>query len=412
VDTGCRHDTCKWSWSDLHAKLDPEYAARKFRVVEAPQPHVNGSDPAKTKKYNLRLASEGDMEPVEWLWPGYLPLGKLCGLEGDPDQGKSSLIAYLAAIITTGGTFPDGSPCEQGGVIIVSAEDDRKDTLKPRLTAAGADLSRIALWTIIDKEGNKDLFELPRDLGWLEQTCDELSVKLIVLDPFEQFVPKTTRMIDNQSVRQDVLVDLAMLAANKHCIVYPARHLNKDSQETNPLYRGAGSVAVTAMERAVYLVAPTPEDPELKVFACVKNNLARKPPSLGYRLDTAEVVNAKGATIKTSTLRWQGVVNYDARALLIGADGRHEARKGGSKVEQVAAILRDIFADGAAHESEEVMEELKRHGKFSAGTIATARRDAGIEAKKNQFRGGWKWYPPEDSIEVEGSNVVEPWDEG
>ena len=85
---------------------------------------------------------------IRWLWPGYFPRGKLVEIIGDPDQGKSLIIACLSASITAGIPYPDGfSSSVTGNVIIISTEDDKEDTLRPRLEAAGADLTRVRLIT-------------------------------------------------------------------------------------------------------------------------------------------------------------------------------------------------------------------------------------------------------------------------
>lgn len=86
--------------------------------------------------------------PVEWLWPGRVPLGKVTILSGDPNLGKSFLTLDLAARVSAGLPWPDGTgPAARGSVILLSAEDDVADTLVPRLVAAGADLSRVVAIT-------------------------------------------------------------------------------------------------------------------------------------------------------------------------------------------------------------------------------------------------------------------------
>src|SRR5207249_2375561 len=77
-------------------------------------------------------------EAVRWLWPGYLPLGKLVVLDGDPELGKSTVTLDLAARISAGRPMPDGTPTIAGGVVLLSAEDGAADTVRPRLDAAGA----------------------------------------------------------------------------------------------------------------------------------------------------------------------------------------------------------------------------------------------------------------------------------
>src|SRR5438477_12129013 len=92
----------------------------------------------------LRPASEIVARPVAWLWPGRLALGKLAMLDGDPGVGKSLVTLDLCARLSTGQPFPDGSsgpgPCNS---LVLDAEDDGEDTVRPRLQALGADLDRV-----------------------------------------------------------------------------------------------------------------------------------------------------------------------------------------------------------------------------------------------------------------------------
>ncbi len=82
-------------------------------------------------------------EHVQWLWPGRLPLGKLVVLDGDPAVGKSTLAVDLAARVTIGTRWPDGTDCPAGDVLILSAEDGLADTIRPRLDAASGDPARV-----------------------------------------------------------------------------------------------------------------------------------------------------------------------------------------------------------------------------------------------------------------------------
>jgi len=86
-------------------------------------------------------------KPILWLWRGRIARGKVFMLAGHPGLGKSQAMISMAAIVTTGGTWPvDRTPCERGAVIILSAEDDAEDTIRPRLEAAGADLKGSLSW--------------------------------------------------------------------------------------------------------------------------------------------------------------------------------------------------------------------------------------------------------------------------
>ena len=88
--------------------------------------------------------SEIEPEEVSWLWPGRVIQGKLNMLVGHPDSGKSFIAVDMAARVSTGEKWPDGSGrAPLGDVIILAAEDDPADTIRPRLDAHGAELSRV-----------------------------------------------------------------------------------------------------------------------------------------------------------------------------------------------------------------------------------------------------------------------------
>ncbi len=101
-----------------------------------------------------RRCSDVIPKPILWLWPGRIARGKVSMLAGNPGLGKSQITANMAAIITTGGYWPvDRTHCDVGNVIFISAEDDAEDTIRPRLEAAGADLSRIFFLDAVMENG-------------------------------------------------------------------------------------------------------------------------------------------------------------------------------------------------------------------------------------------------------------------
>jgi len=51
-------------------------------------------------------------EPVkpEWLWPGFIRIGKVCLIIGEGGVGKSTLTYKLIAAVTTGTLLPGQEP--------------------------------------------------------------------------------------------------------------------------------------------------------------------------------------------------------------------------------------------------------------------------------------------------------------
>ena len=344
------------------------------------------------------------MKSVEWLWPGRIPLGKCSDLQGDPGEGKSVLTANIAALVSNGGLWPDGSQCEQGRVWMVSSEDDAADTIKPRLAAAGANMKMIIVRTLAD-----ELITLPEDLGWIQEQVIERQIRLIILDPLDAFVSEELDTNRNQSIRR-LLAHLAKLADDANCAIVVVRHLNKDSRTTNPMYRGGGSIGMNAAARGVLLCGPSPTDRNLKVLACVKSNLMTMPPSLGYRLVGAPVT-IQGTEQEIVKVQWEGEVEWSARDLLQEPEAKHiPTAAENEKLELAKELLTAIFADGNDHPAADVEEMIAQQAKLSHGLLVAARKELGIRARKKGFGGVWMWCAPRVNEESEDPEESEDFD--
>ena len=90
--------------------------------------------------------SEIQSKEVAWLWYPFIPYGKLTIIQGDPGDGKTTLVLNIAAKLSKGeGLDSDMKLTEPLAVIYQSAEDGLADTVKPRLEAAGADCENISV---------------------------------------------------------------------------------------------------------------------------------------------------------------------------------------------------------------------------------------------------------------------------
>lgn len=94
----------------------------------------------------LTLYSEVQSTDVRWLWYPFIAIGKITLLQGDPGDGKSTMMMNLIAELSMGGRTPDGCKISAPQKVIYQcSEDGVSDTIKPRLERCGADCRKILL---------------------------------------------------------------------------------------------------------------------------------------------------------------------------------------------------------------------------------------------------------------------------
>lgn len=287
--------------------------------------------------------SEVASEPVSWLWPGRIALGKLTLVAGDPGLGKSFVTLDVAARVSTGAPWPDrpGERREPGGVVLLSAEDGIADTIRPRLDAAGADVERIVALEavrIVDADGRESAraFDLTCDLPALEAAIREVGdCRLVVIDPVTAYLGGVDSH-KNAEIR-GLLAPLAELAARYGVAVVAVTHLNK-SGGGPAIYRAMGSLAFTAAARAAWAVSKDKDDPARRLVLPIKNNLAPDAGGLAYRIE------GRGAG-DCPVVAWEpDAVNVSADDALT-ADAR-QAGAGTGALEEATEWLRDFLAGG------------------------------------------------------------------
>jgi hypothetical protein len=137
----------------------------------------SNASPDTNRAAVLVRADELNPEAINWAWKNRFAFGKLAVLAGDPGLGKSTMLVEIAALHSIGGEFPCGEGrAQQCESLILTAEDGLRDTLIPRLIAAGADLSKIHFLTGTKAEGSDDesLFDLGRDIPALRRKMSKM----------------------------------------------------------------------------------------------------------------------------------------------------------------------------------------------------------------------------------------------
>lgn len=319
------------------------------------------------------------------MWLNRIPAGKLSLLVGDPDKGKSLITLDTAARITRGRPFPDGAPCERGSVIILSAEHDAEDTIRPRLEAAGADLSRVH-WLeavrVVQRDGNEGerTFSLEVDIAALYDAIKQHpEVELIVIDPISAYLGGTESQKNSEV--QGLLAPLKRFTAQTGVTVIGITHFRKSSGPA--IHRSIDSIAFAAAARAVWGVAVDPEDPDKRIMLRIKGNLSQDPGELAYRIEVDSGL---------PQIAWEpGAVNLQADDVMGGLDSRED----NSERNEAAQCLREFLANGPRP-----VKEIQKHAEQSGLSWATIRRaktTLGTRAEKSSFRGVWEWNLPEDA---------------
>jgi hypothetical protein len=329
------------------------------------------------------LASDVKPEPVKWLWPNHIPLGKVTMFDGDPDEGKSLMSIDLVARVTKGRRMPDGTECgcEAAGAVIVSLEDGVRDTIRPRLEAAGASLEKVRIVTTIrGLDGIERTPTLPIDLPAIEAAILDVNAKLVVLDPVVGMLSLETNSYRDQDIRR-ILAPTAQLAEKHEVAIICIRHLNKSGGQ-NPKYRGGGTIGIVGAARAAFLFADKPGQEGRYIFAPYKGNLWRgKPPSLEYTIKDQD-----GRPV----IAWQGPSSYKAASLLAQPEGAEERNALADAENFLVGLLKDGSKDAS-----DVFKEARR-ARVCDRTLNRAKATLGILSTKVGMGAGqhWKWRLP------------------
>jgi hypothetical protein len=346
---------------------------RKVSKATSTRRSVAGAPRLRTRRLSSVAA-----EQAEWQWEGYVPLGTLTMLEGDPGVGKSHVSLDLAARTSTGGAMPDGTPGRVGGVILLAAEDSAGATIRPRLEAMGADLERV---TIIDSvelpDGGTRGFRLPDDVALLADFARDMDARLVVIDPLASHLSPDVNYWSDPDVRR-ALMPLLDLARDSRFAVVAVRHPKKN-REVDALFAGNGSIGITALARVALYVGEDPDDDSRRVLAPFKNNLSAKRVSLGFHLEAADSGSAR--------VVWTGVSPHAADAL------RGSKRERQSRLDEASEFVREFLSDGPRSANDVRAEAVKRGLKWR--TVERAAEKHGY-SKKEGFGPGseWKWRLP------------------
>lgn len=339
-----------------------------------------------TATLNIINMSDIQAQPITWLWDGWLPLGKMTILAGAGGCGKTNLTLALIATITTGGVFPDGSQCSNvGKVLIYSTEDDPADTLKPRLIANGADITKVSIISgRTNEKGELEPFDPAQDFPKIEEYIKlNPDVKLLMIDPIISAVSGDMNKANDVRRSLQPLVDLA----NEYKFsVLGITHFAKGTSGSSPADRIIGSQAFTALARMAWSAAKREDEGDC-ILVRAKSNNSILEGGVRYQIEAETVLG----NIETTKTAWLGVIEGTARELLNEAEC---AETYNSAFDEAKDFLTDLLSPVESMPSKEVKQQVKEAG-LSMRTIERVSAELKIKRFRPQGETGWHWKLPD-----------------
>ena len=300
----------------------------------------------KIKLKMIRM-SEVQSQEIEWLWYPFIPYGKLTIIQGDPGDGKTTMVLNLAAKLSKGEALDENMKVTGPvNVIYQTAEDGLADTVKPRLELAGADCERI----IVIDESDKSLSMVDERL---EQAIVRTGARLLILDPIQAYLGGGMDM-NRANEARDMTKKLGALAEKTKCAIILIGHMNKASGN-KAAYRGMGSIDFFAVARSVLLVGRVEGESNTRAVVQIKNNLA----AFGH---------PKAFALSEDGFKWLGDYEITVDEVLGGITPK------ANKMEQAKQMLRELAETQSAVLSNEIFDRANELG-ISKRTLENAKND-------------------------------------
>jgi KaiC/GvpD/RAD55 family RecA-like ATPase len=381
----------------------------RARVMPFPGTAPDGgrAKPETPKDGMLKLSriSSVKAKPIRPLWPGCLYHGKVTVIAGVPGDGKSLLTTDIIARISSGKAWPVGdgtfkvAPC-----LLLTAEDDPADTIRPRLDQAGANADLIELIEGVHRvnpdtgERSLDLVSLINDLPAIEEEIVDLKAAALVIDPLTSFADSDT----NKTADMRRLLDgLAQMAARTGAAVLVITHLNKRSDARKAMQMIAGSHIIVAAVRVVLVTARDPNDKARRLVLPIKLNIGPDGNGFAFRVEP----RSHPVCGDVPAVEWEPERVGDMSADDVLIDSTPRAQAAVEKSTEVCEWLRDLLKVGPV-EARSMWNQAKEKG-FGERRVKTALKIINATCEVLGYQGKWHYrlQPESDTREPSCTSV-------
>lgn len=314
------------------------------------------------------LYSDVEATAVRWLWYPFIAVGKITLLQGDPGDGKSTMMMNLIAELSKGGNTPDGNPIGMPKKVIYQcSEDGVSDTIKPRLEKCGADCRNVAFI-------NEDTYSgLTLDDERIRQAIIEFRPRLVVIDPIQAYLGSDSDLQIVGRARK-LMHRLGMWASVYDCAIVLIGHLNK-KEGTKGLYRSLGSIDVVAAARSVLQVERDPENTDIRIVRQIKNSLAPSDGEIRFSITAEAGFEWLECEVTPDPYAEPGMPDFE------------------SKSEKAAYLIKKLLSEGDMR-SREIYMRMSDEG-ISRRTAENTKKELGIRSYRKMRQWYWSIKPEE-----------------
>lgn len=322
----------------------------------------------KGEKGILTLYSDVQATSVRWLWYPFIAVGKITLLQGDPGDGKSTMMMHLIAELSKGGNLPDGKTIGMPQrAIYQCSEDGISDTIKPRLEKCGADCRNVAF---INEETYSGL---TLDDERIRQAIIEFRPRLVVIDPIQAYLGSDSDLQIAGRARR-LMQRLGMWASMYDCAIVLIGHFNK-KEGTKGLYRSLGSIDIVAAARSVLQVERDAEKSDIRIVRQIKNSLAPSDGEIRFSITAEQGFKWLECEIKSDPSAEPETPVFE------------------SKSEKAAYLIKKLPSGGDMR-SREIYMRMSDEG-ISRRTAENTKKELGIRSYRKMRQWYWSMKPEE-----------------
>ena len=361
-----------------------------MRLTQAPAEYDEELDYWLEPAGELRNGGQYKMKSVEWIWPGWLARGKLHILGGRKSGGKSTVFFSLAAAVTTGGEFPDGTTAPLGDVVIWSS-DAIDDTILPRIAAMGGDITRVHFVDhVAGDDGKPRGFDPAIDMPILAELTKSLpNLVLVGIDP----IVSASRADSHKNAETRIgLQPVVDFAEKRNVAIVGITHFTKNTQGRDPVERITGTLAYGALARVVMGVAADIEDMATpRRLVRIASNIGPTGDGFEYTLEQKEVDDHN---ITNQAVTWGAPITGSALSLITEVEGEPGHHKG-SRKEAIAFLTDKLVGAKDGIRTKELRAEWIAGGR-GWRSVEGARAELPIEIVGMGVNCVWVWVDAED----------------